>query len=287
MLVSNIFMKVSDFKISQNLGEGGFSKIFLVSPKDDSNKKYALKAIQKRQIQRANRNEVPEVEKRCYDLLKDVPHIAQLNSYFEDNMCNYFLLDYYPNLDLVKFFKKHQFSNEIEKTNCIRNVFLQVLEALSEIHKRQIIHRDIKLENILIDNDGKNAYLCDFGSAFIGEIESDGFCECNKIISGTLDYNPPEVLSKDKRISPGMDLWCYGVSLYTIFVGQPPFYSPNRIQTLDNIKDCKYDPTKVPNEEAQDLIIKLLKIDPKERLGFNDYKNGYETIKSHPFFKIK
>ena len=278
-------MKVSDFKIKQNIGEGGFSKIYLVAPKDDSSKEYALKSIQKRIIQRANRTEVPEVEKQSYELLKGLPHISQMDFYFEDNLCNYFVLQYYSNLDIVKYLKKRKFSDDLEKINYIRKIFLQVVEGLSEIHKKQIIHRDIKLENILIDSTGENAFICDFGSAFITPFDDDGFCICPKIVSGTLDYNTPEVLNKSEKISHGMDLWCLGVSLFTILVGQTPFFSPNRIKTLDNIKNCEYDKNQVENEDARDLISKLLVLDPKERLGFNDYQTGYETIKSHPFFK--
>ena len=278
-------MKLSDFKIKQNIGEGGFSKIFLVTPKEDATKEYALKSIQKRIIQRANRNEVPEVEKKSYELLKDVQNVAQMDFYFEDNVANYFVLQYYSNLDIVKYLKKRKFSDENERICYIRKIFLQVVNALSEIHKKSIIHRDIKLENILIDSTGENAVICDFGSAFIAPFDEDGFCSCPKIVSGTLDYNTPEVLNKDERISHAMDLWCLGVSLYTIIVGQTPFFSPNRIKTLDNIKNCEYDKTKVEDEEAKDLISKLLVVNPKERLGFNDYQTGYESIKSHPFFK--
>eukprot|EP01097_Dermamoeba_algensis_P000098 TRINITY_DN1034_c0_g1_i1.p1 TRINITY_DN1034_c0_g1~~TRINITY_DN1034_c0_g1_i1.p1 ORF type:complete len:302 (-),score=57.14 TRINITY_DN1034_c0_g1_i1:172-1077(-) len=145
------------------------------------------------------------------------------------------------------------------------------------IHSQGIIHRDLKPENILLD-EKMHIRVIDFGTAkAIGTTPGAR----TKSFEGTAEYISPELLGEQ---SAGLisDLWALGCIIYQFLVGKPPFKSPSGIQyqTFQLVLNRNFVyPENFP-PVARDIIDKLLEPNPEKRLG----ANGYQEIKSHPFF---
>lgn len=153
--------------------------------------------------------------------------------------------------------------------------------AIGYLHQQGIAHRDLKLENILIDGDGY-LKIIDYGLAkMIGQEElSMSFC-------GTPEYLAPEMVSRAGH-DKGVDWWALGVLIYEMLIGVTPFYNRNRNMLLMKIKNSKVifpDRTRYRidySDEIVDLIVGLLAKDKSKRLGYKD--DGAEVLR-HPFFK--
>jgi serum/glucocorticoid-regulated kinase 2 len=153
--------------------------------------------------------------------------------------------------------------------------------AIGYLHKQGIAHRDLKLENILIDGEGY-LKIIDYGLAkMIGQEElSMSFC-------GTPEYLAPEMVNRSGH-DKGVDWWALGVLIYEMLIGVTPFYNRNRNMLLMKIKNSKVifpDRTRYRidySDEIVDLIVNLLAKDKTKRLGYKD--DGAEVLR-HPFFK--
>ena len=148
---------------------------------------------------------------------------------------------------------------------------------LNELHKINIMYRDLKPENLMIDNDGY-LKLIDFGCAKI--IEND---ELSCSLIGNPYYMSPEIISGEGH-NFSTDWWSFGVILYELFFGFPPFNDRNLERNFDLIRNCNviFPSNKFISKELKDLIMKLLEKNKEKRLGF---KNGYYEIIQHQFFK--
>ncbi|GJJ77615.1 hypothetical protein EMPS_09974 [Entomortierella parvispora] len=150
--------------------------------------------------------------------------------------------------------------------------FRQICLAIQYCHIRKIVHRDLKLENILLDNNN-NIKLIDFG--FTRECESKKLLES---YCGSAAYTAPEIIVGKKYSGPEADIWSLGVILYTLLAGYLPFDDDNEKVVQDKIVDLDYDlPAEFFCKDAQDLIQGILKEDPNERLSI-------EQILNHPWW---
>lgn len=122
-------------------------------------------------------------------------------------------------MDLFDYIELNSSINERE----IKTIFRQVVEAVQHLHVNKIVHRDIKDENVILDENG-TVQLIDFGSAaYLREGKKyDTFC-------GTLDYAAPEVLQGKKYDGPPQDIWALGILLYTLVYKENPFYNIDEI----------------------------------------------------------
>ena len=150
---------------------------------------------------------------------------------------------------------------------------------LEFLHGKGIIHRDIKPENILLDKAGR-VKLADFGwSNFLKpNVPRTTFC-------GTLDYLPPEMLTSTHIHDHMVDIWSIGVLTYELLTGRAPFMpldtkNPKDIERLtqENIANVKFEFPKDFPSLAKDLVSKILKKNPRTRIGLSE-------IKSHPWVK--
>ncbi|KAI8332666.1 kinase-like domain-containing protein [Chlamydoabsidia padenii] len=140
----------------------------------------------------------------------------------------------------------------------VRRIFHQVAAAVQHLHRLLIVHRDIKDENILLDEQG-TVQLIDFGSAAYYR-EGRLF----DTFSGTLDYVAPEILNGESYAGPPQDIWSLGILLYTLIYRETPFYS------VDDILECHLRLPYIPYQEQTavgpaDLLYKLLDRDISKR----------------------
>lgn len=157
----------------------------------------------------------------------------------------------------------------------------QIAEALLFCHSKTFVHRDLKLENILIDEDGYLKVI-DFGLAKILKNEEETMTFC-----GTPEYIAPEVISR-KGHDKSVDWWAIGILIYEMLIGVTPFYNKNRNMMLSKIQFSKIvfpDKKKYKieySDEVQDIISKLLNKNKDERLGS---ENGVKDVLDHSWFK--
>jgi serine/threonine protein kinase len=172
--------------------------------------------------------------------------------------------------DLLNFVKKRTKLNE----KISKFIFKQLITSIKYIHSKNIIHRDIKLDNILIDLNN-NIKICDFG---VGKqyIKGDKL----KDKCGTPAYIAPEILKNFGYEGPPVDIWSSGVVLYAMLSGTVPFKA-NQLKDLHKmILKGNYKKINGISSNAQDLIDKLLEVDPKKRISI-------EGIFKHPWMNDK
>ena len=260
--------KISDFTILKELGTGSFGKVMLVQH-NKTNALYALKVIDKRQLTK-------EVEKN--DLIREVeimykihhPNIVKLFGHFEDNTNCYLLMEFIEGGELYSYIPED--GQPKLSTDQIATIVRDVISAIYYLHnmKPQIIHRDIKPENILISSNMK-AKLTDFGwSTYIkpGDVRNS--------ICGTPVYMAPEMINRtghDEKV----DIWCVGVLLFELLTGDQAWAGENIETVKYNICNLIISWPEKMNSLAADLISKILKSNPKERISLKEILN-------HPFF---
>jgi len=152
----------------------------------------------------------------------------------------------------------------------------ELVLAIGHLHSKNIIYRDLKPENVVLDGQG-HCILTDFGLAkqdITNNNPTHTFC-------GTPEYLAPEII-KGKGHSKPVDWWSLGILIYEMLVGLPPFYSENMNEMYELILKAPLKfPSFVPNE-AQSLLKGLLERDETKRLGGG--KDDYKEIQTHPFF---
>ena len=311
---------IEDFQIIKLLGKGSYAKVELATH-NLNGKLYALKIINKNMLTVLSKQHEAHIEKQCLSELRH-NNILKLNKTFQDKKKLYYVLEYCSNKDLGNLL------NKLGKLdyNLAQYLAAQILVAISYMHKTGIYHRDLKPENIGIDKyfqlklfdfatsikinkyfDKKTMRFVDLNNNEENEIKEkiknneisdDNIIKLDKynilllerLFVGTLEYVSPEVLeNKYDIIGPGVDIWSFGVILYTFLFGKNPFKAKTQQETMDNIKNVKYSFDEIKDDknknykEAKDLLSKILIKDPAKRLGYNSY--DYNEIKNHPFFK--
>ena len=309
---------LEDFSIIKLLGTGSYAKVVLAKH-NINGKLYALKKINKNMLNNFEKQHEAHIEKQCLAELQN-NNILKLNKTFQDKKNLYFILEFCSNKDLGFLL------NKLGKLdyNLAQYFSAQIISAISYMHKQGIYHRDLKPENIGIDK-YFHLKIFDFATAVkfnkyfdkkimrfidlnkdeeiiikekikkneIGEnniikLNNNNILLLSRLFVGTPEYVSPEVLEHDyENIGPSVDIWAFGIILYLFFFGKTPFKGKNEEETLDNIKNIKYnfeeDDKNNISEEAKDLISKILIKDPCKRIGYNSY--DYNEIKNHPFFK--
>jgi serine/threonine protein kinase len=205
--------------------------------------------------------------------LRGNPLFAQIRGTLKDEHHIHFLLQPVLGGELSSVLAKQTVLDE----PTVRFVAGNIVLAFQYLHRKGIVYRDLKPENVLLDKEGYPK-LVDFGFAK----RIDG--ERTNTKCGTPDYMAPEIISSGSHFYAA-DWWTLGVLIYEMLVGDPPFFADNPYKVMSNILEGNIsfpeDDAK-PTEEAMDIVHKLLCKDPEKRLGTDG--KGVEEIKSHPFF---
>ena len=199
----------------------------------------------------------------------DHPHIIKLYSHFEDDEDFCLVMQYASKGQLYSIIKRLKRLDQKTAAQYMR----EIISAVKYLHTRHppIIHRDIKPENILLDPNGR-CKLADFGWSNFDDGRKNRETYC-----GTPEYLAPEMVNKSGH-DESVDIWALGVLLFEMLAGRTPFnFSGDRIQLYNSIKTIRIVWTDDFPPLAKDLISKILRLNPKDRLSL-------DQIISHQWF---
>ena len=250
------------------LGKGGFAKVF-EAINTETKHLHAVKVMEKSAISKARARQKFMSEIKIHKSLHHT-NIVKFEGFFEDSENVYILLELCTNQTLNDLMRRRKRLTELE----VRCYLSQVISSLRYLHSHRVIHRDIKLGNIFL-SEKMEIKMGDFGLA--AKIEFDG--EKKRTICGTPNYIAPEILDGRGGHSYEVDIWSFGVLMYTMLVGKPPFETNDVKATYRRIKMNAYTfPEHVPmSPDSKDLIEKILVNDPLARLTL-------AQIEEHLFF---
>lgn len=264
-------VELDDFQIMKVLGRGTFGKVCLVQYKP-TKEYYAMKSLKKDVLLDMDQVQSTILEKKILQSL-DHPFLVGMVFCFQTEERIYFIMPFIRGGELFQHLRKEKFFKEDKARFYAASMGI----ALEYLHNHGIVYRDIKPENILIGEDGY-LKLIDFGMAKMlkGNEKAMSFC-------GTPEYLAPEIITGEGH-NRAADWWSYGILLFEMLCGIPPFYCENTERMYDLITNAELRfPKRIQlSENAKDLIKKLLIKKQDKRLGV---EKGFEEIKSHPFFK--
>ena len=278
-----------DFIRDKNpLGKGAFGEVWKVTH-ENSKKVYCIKMMTKRDIfEQKLINQINKEIGIMYNI--NHPYSVKLYNHFEDNEKLYLIMELASNGNLYNFIQNNK-NQKIKTKEMLKKIIIQVIEIIKYLHSLDIIYRDIKPENILLDKD-YNVKLCDYGWA--SYLSKGQFCSA---YCGTPEYVSPEVIKK-YPYNEKVDIWGIGVLIFELVFGYPPFTSNFNEDRFNNIKEGKINwPKDLNDMELKDLIEKILKVNPKDRISldeiekhqwlFDTYKKMKEEKKTNDTFENK
>ncbi|GAA5864137.1 hypothetical protein JCM3774_006393 [Rhodotorula dairenensis] len=257
---------LASFEIGRPLGKGKFGRVYMARTKTEPHYIVALKCLHKEELVK---NKVEKQVRREIEIQSHLahPNILRLHGYFHDEKRIFLILEFAGRGELYKQLSKVGRFNEKRSSRYIA----QMADALGYLHAKHVMHRDIKPENILIGINGE-LKIGDFGwSVHAPSNRRNTLC-------GTLDYLPPEMV-ENREHTDKVDLWALGVLTYEFLVGAPPFEDLSGHEaTYKKIVRVQYTIPAHVSPEAQDLIRKLLRYKPEDRLPLAE-------VSRHPWIR--
>ena len=302
--MENGFKQINNLILYKEIGKGAVGKVYLAKDKE-TNKVIAVKVIPQKNFKN---------EKSIKSFQKTIKLIHKLNHKnltklvgFEKTKHNFYVaLEYSNGLNLYDYLQNYmkQNNNNPLEESIVKKIIIQVAKGIKHLHNQNIIHRDIKLENILINYDDseyekKLENLTDLNevSPLILSLDSNNFTikiadfgfsrELNEnnvasTICGTPISMAPDIIQCDEnhKYNNSVDFWSLGTVMYELLIGKPPFYNKNYKKLFSEILNGIYSYPKNINISIESIsfINGLLQFDPKKRFNWND-------IKEHPFIK--
>ncbi|KFA77972.1 hypothetical protein S40288_07709 [Stachybotrys chartarum IBT 40288] len=250
---------VGNYNLGRLIGKGSFGKVYLASHKLTTGSKVVLKSANK-----TDSNLAREIHHHRQFVH---PHIARLYEVIVTESLVWLVLEYCSGDELYNYLLQHGSL----PTSKVQKIFTQLVGAVSYVHKQSCVHRDLKLENILLDKH-ENVKLVDFG--FTREYE--GRTNHLQTFCGTVCYAAPEMLKGEKYAGEKVDVWSLGIILYALLCGELPFDDDDDNVTRTRIlsEEPNY-PSHLPAEGVA-LIKSLLSKRPL-------YRPSLPDVLAHPF----
>ncbi|KZT25853.1 Pkinase-domain-containing protein [Neolentinus lepideus HHB14362 ss-1] len=252
---------VGNYTLGKVIGEGAYGKVRLGTHRLTSTK-VAIKQIPK--AMSASLTREIHHHRRLHH-----PHVAQLYEVIATESSIWLVTELCSGGELFDYLAEKGRLNEDET----RIIFGQLCLAVAYIHDRGIVHRDLKLENVLLDERCR-VKLGDFG--FTREFDRGVLLET---FCGTTGYASPEMLEGRKYLGPEVDIWSLGIILYTLLTGTLPFDDDEESMMREMVIKGKFEDPEWLSDDARDLIKRILVKDPSQRLQI-------PQILSHPWFKF-
>merc|ERR1712168_688859 len=237
------------YSVKEEIGRGGFGVVYTAERKSDG-LAVAVKEVSK-DIDMLSEDNVP-LEVALMQQVNDVPGVIKLLDYFDTAGCFYIVMERFNSKDLFDFITEQGPLPE----HLARDLFMQLVDTVSECHEKGVVHRDIKDENILIDINTFKIKLIDFGSG--APLEKGLYHK----FKGTRVYSPPEWINCGAYTAEALTVWSLGILLYDMLCGDIPF------ETDQEISEGRVVWFKQLNLSSQvkDLISSCLTVDPSKRI---------------------
>eukprot|EP01120_Amphizonella_sp_Union-15-10_P014724 TRINITY_DN724_c0_g1_i1.p1 TRINITY_DN724_c0_g1~~TRINITY_DN724_c0_g1_i1.p1 ORF type:complete len:399 (-),score=67.99 TRINITY_DN724_c0_g1_i1:156-1352(-) len=265
--------KIEKFYVTETIVGQGTWPVKL-SFNAETNAQVAVKCIEKFKLSQMGRQNLRrEVQIHTFVSSYHHPSIANLHKVVEDENFIYLFVEYMPGGDIISLLEKKGKLSEKEARIVIRSI----AKSIQFLHSREIAHRDVKCDNILVrlDRNGNltGVKLADFGLAAYMEPQKQFSTPC-----GSPPYAAPEIVSMSNYQGSKTDVWALGVVMYTILEGDFPFNQPTPFRLKDQIRSGRFSMPKHISTDAQDLIARMLHKDPSKRITV-------EQILLHPWIK--
>ncbi|CAM1310911.1 PRKX (predicted) [Pycnogonum litorale] len=259
---------IDDFEILKTVGTGTFARVCLCKENKTKNY-YAMKILEIQDVVKLKQVDHVLNEK---DVLKRIQHPFIIDMIWtgHDDYRLYMLFEYACGGELFSYLR-----NAGHFPSTTANFYsAEIVSALEYIHKKNIVYRDLKPENLLLDRDG-HVKITDFGFSKRLGVRTWTLC-------GTPEYLAPEII-QSKGHNKAVDWWALGILIYEMLAGYPPFYDEETFKIYEKILKGKIEWPKNMDPVAKDMVRKLLQHDRTKRLG--NMKNGAEDVKSHRWYK--
>lgn len=245
------------YKIEEKIIESVFSSVYLAT-QVLTGLPVALKKIPKETLKQ---NVKLHQEIFILKKIRNKSLLMRLLEVFEDEKYLYLILEYHPNGDLISYLNNRALLSEEE----LAPIYKKIVQSVKSLHEIGVIHRDIKMDNILLDRNCQ-PILSDFGISSV--VKPDSVINDT---GGTPAYLAPEVINANGEICYKTDVWGLGVLLYTLVFGVLPFQGSNFQELYKNILSESYKfPDHVVSKEVKDLIRKILKVKLNERYSIDE-----------------
>ena len=263
--------QVGDYLLNEEIGSGGFAKVVL-GTHIPTGEKVAIKIMDKEQILSDDLNKERVLSEIA--ILKIVRHnnIIKLYEVMETPQKIFLVMEYCDGGELFDYIVSKQHLSE--KQACL--FFQELIDALTYLHSQNIVHRDVKPENILLENFGKSmtCKLIDFGISRTYTLDKLIGTPC-----GTASYAPPEMHRGEEYYGLLSDVWSAGVLLYAMAFGYLPFCEEDEDTNIDNIIKGNYEIPEEASPQLADFLKHILDIDPLTRYDL-------DQIKKHPWYNL-
>ena len=247
----------SNYTSMKAIGEGSFGEVVLATRISDG-RKIAIKKVNKKDQMFQKIGMLPKE----FVIMKDLHHhgVAKVLDLEEDSTYFYIIMKYYEGGDIHEWLEEYDTG---APARLVLHIARQLIDAVGYCHDRNVVHRDIKLENLLWEGKRSNPHvvLTDFGVASIRPID-----QLEYDYPGSPVYAAPELMEAKPYLGVKSDVWAIGVCLYFLFTGEYPFWAASSKEMIRQItKDSVLFHKKPSDDDCRNLIKWMLTKDPEQR----------------------